>query len=151
MVHTVSWNRADGPECSPATRDTTVGSGLHLLAAGRCFRAVSTLGNRHVFVLPGGVDQVRVASVASSPRPDDRRPRGVAISRIIIRGGTDYIEVPVDHPALSQGWHAVESDGRVMWRWTDGDAVLPVEPAAGAVTIELLVRDSGTHAMSGNG
>jgi hypothetical protein len=32
----------------------------------------------------------------------------------------------LDHPSLTEGWWAVERDGQVMSRWTNGDAVLPL-------------------------
>jgi hypothetical protein len=52
-----------------------------------------------------------------TPDPRDRRVLGVKIASLRI-GGT---RIPLNHPALTQGWHAPEPDGR----WTDGDAIIP--------------------------
>jgi hypothetical protein len=57
------------------------------------------------------------------PDPRDRRRLGVKISALRIGG----VAVPLDHPALSDGWHNIEDDGR----WTDGRAIVPAELAAG--------------------
>ncbi|SIQ05023.1 MULTISPECIES: Hint domain-containing protein [Acidiphilium] len=75
-----------------------------------------------------------------TPDPRDRRRLGVKIASLSV-GGTP---IPLDHPALSQGWHAPEPDGR----WTDGNACVPAELLAGgrleiglAATVEYPVLD----------
>ncbi len=52
-----------------------------------------------------------------TPDPRDRRRLGVKVSALSVAGRP----IPLDHPALMQGWHAVEPDGR----WTDGAALVP--------------------------
>jgi len=88
----------------------------------------------HIFVLPRGTDAVRLVSRAGAPsnvRPwlDDRRRLGVCVGRIRARNGAELIEMPVDHPALAAGWHGVEREQGRLWRWTDGDAHVPVPGA----------------------
>jgi type VI protein secretion system component Hcp len=65
----------------------------------------------------------------TTPDPRDRRRLGVKIARLEA-GGRD---IPLDHPALVQGWHAAEPDGR----WTNGHAVIPPELIAGRHDIKL--------------
>jgi hypothetical protein len=132
---------------------TTDDADLRIVAAGRTFRPVSSNANRFVFVLPAGVTQAELLSRAGSPadvKPwlEDHRQLGVAVSRIVVRGGADYAEVPVDHPALRQGWHTVEAEGRAMWRWTNGRAALPIEASSGPVTIEVHLRSTGTYVVA---
>lgn len=131
---------------------TTDDADLRLVVGGRSFRPVSAHANRHVFVLPAGTASVRLVSRAGAPADiqpwlEDHRQLGVAVSRILLRSGAELAEVPVDHPALRQGWHAVEAEGRAMWRWTDGSAVLPIEAGNGPVTVEVHVRQAGTYLL----
>ena len=136
---------------------TTDEPDLSLVANGRRFRPVSAQADRFVFVLPEGVTSVRVASRACPPAEvnpwlEDWRQLGVAVSRILIRGHADYVELPVDHPALAEGWHAVEAEGRAMWRWTAGNAILPIETCGissdGPITVELQLRQRGTYVVA---
>ena len=70
------------------------------------------------------------------------------MKRIVLRGADEVREVPVDHPDLSRGWWAVERDGQIMSRWTDGEAVLPL-PAmmSGHVMLEIHLAGSMTYAV----
>jgi hypothetical protein len=45
--------------------------------------------------------------------------------------------MPVDHPSLAEGWWQVERVDGLLRRWTDGDAVLPLQPAVRMVEIGL--------------
>jgi len=65
------------------------------------------------------------------PDPRDRRRLGVKVASIIVGGR--YISF--DHPALVEGWHDVEPDGR----WTDGSAVIPVDLLAGANDVTVIL------------
>ncbi|MCQ8277298.1 Hint domain-containing protein [Acetobacteraceae bacterium KSS8] len=77
--------------------------------------------------LPEGARTIMLRSRAASPAEmdgpfvDDRRRLGVAVSSIAV-GNT---MVDLADPALAgAGWHGVESDGALRWRWTDGAATL---------------------------
>lgn len=61
--------------------------------------------------------------------PRDRRMLGIKITTIEIAGR----QVPLDHPALTAGWHAMEPDGR----WTNGAAVIPAVLLQGARALRL--------------
>ena len=119
-------------------RVTTTDADLRLLADRRPVKPVFSDSNLVIFTLPRGAPEVRLLSRAQSPteaRPwlDDRRRLGVCVKRIVLRGADDVREVPVDHPDLTQGWWAVERDGKIMSRWTDGEAVLPLPAMRGDV------------------
>jgi hypothetical protein len=49
----------------------------------------------------------------------------------------------VDHPSLSQGWWAVESNDAALRRWTDGSAVLPLPDMAGPAMLEVRAGSAG--------
>jgi hypothetical protein len=59
------------------------------------------------------------------PWLDDRRRLGVMVSRLAVRADHEVLAIPLDHPALSDGWWAAEWHGPLtLRRWTDGDALL---------------------------
>ena len=123
-------------------RSTTTDADLRLLADRHTVKPVISDSDRVVFVLPHGAREVRLVSRAQSPteaRPwlGDRRRLGVRVKRIVLRGADGLREVPVDHPDLSQGWWAVEHDGPMLSRWTDGEAALPLPAMSGHVVLEI--------------
>ena len=123
-------------------RVTTTDAALRLLANQRTVKPVLSDSDRVIFVLPRGAGEVRLLSRAQSPteaRPwlEDRRRLGVRVKRIVLRGADDVREVPVDHPDLTRGWWAVERDGQVISRWTDGEARLLLPAMSGIVMLEI--------------
>lgn len=114
--------------------ETTGDPDLHILAGTRRIRPLFKDATRYVFALPAGIAGARLVSRAAAPLQlggysPDTRQLGVAVRRITIRDGASALELPADHPQLGRGWYTPERNGTVMWRWTDGDAVLPL-PAA---------------------
>jgi hypothetical protein len=106
-------------------------------------------------VLPAGTRSVRLVSRASVPFDLDRahedwRRLGVGVAKIVFRSGTEQVELPADHPSLIRGWHDAETDGAAIWRWTDGDAhvPLPILIGAGGATIELHLACAATYALT---
>jgi hypothetical protein len=72
---------------------------------------------------------------------------GLRVTKLTIRGGDAFREIPADHPSLITGWHDVERDDRYIWRWTDGDALVPEElftDIQGPVIVELHIL-GGMH------
>ena len=67
----------------------------------------------------------------------------------MLRDASEMREVPLDHPDLSQGWWAVERDGRAMRRWTDGDAVLPLPAMDGVTMLEIRASNAGMSYLAG--
>ncbi len=132
---------------------TTSDPALHLVAAGRSIKPIYADAGLFIFPLPRNAGTVRLVSRASAPtdaRPwlDDRRRLGVRLARIVLRDATEVRQIPVDHPDLQQGWWAVERDGTLMGRWTDGDAVLPLPPLHGVTMLELHLHGTLDYVVS---
>lgn len=72
------------------------------------------------------------------PGSDDARQLGVAIARIKLDGRV----IALDDVRLSSGWHAMEPETEVCWRWTDGDSGLAL---AGVRSIEFAVAMTGKY------
>ena len=130
-------------------RVTTTDAALRLLANQRVVKPVVNDSDRVIFVLPRDVHEVRLVSRAQSPteaRPwlEDRRRLGVRVKRIVLRGADGVREVPMDHPDPARGWWAVERDGQMISRWTDGEAVLPLPAMRGIVMLEIHLAGSMT-------
>ena len=133
-------------------RMTTTDADLRLPADRRTVKPVISDRDLIIFALPRGDHGVRLVSRAQSatearPWMEDRRRLGVCVKRIVLRGAEELREVPVDHPDLSRGWSAVEHDGQVMSRWTDGDAVLPLPALRGDVVLEIHLAGSMTYVV----
>jgi hypothetical protein len=116
---------------------------LRIAVNGRERRPVSITADRHVFVLPPSTPWVRLVSRAGAPCAvtpwaDDRRCLGVAVGRIALRGSFGMIEMPVDHPSLTDGWWDAETCEGSLRRWTDGGAALPVPTGTWLVEIGLV-------------
>ena len=123
-------------------------SGLRIVAKGRMIRPLHVENGVHIFTLPKGATEVRLVSRAASPtdtRPwlEDRRCLGVYVERILLRGASEMLEIPLDHPALSEGWWTAEQDGTALRRWTAGDAVLPLPPIDGPTMLEIRAGNAG--------
>ena len=70
------------------------------------------------------------------------------ISRLTVRRGTEAEEIPLDHPQLANGWWAAEQDQATLWRWTNGDAVLPVSGNDAAV-LEVTLGETQDYPVNG--
>jgi antigen 43 len=115
----------------PVNFETTADPTLHIAMDRRVIRPISAQAGRHVFVLPPGGGQARLVSRAAAPcgrQPwvEDRRRLGIMVSRLTLRRGDAVEPIPLDHPTLVDGWWAVDGAARRLWRWTDGDAALPL-------------------------
>jgi Hint domain len=138
----------------PATqRATTTDADLRLLADRRPVKPVFSDSDRVIFVLPRDAHEVRLVSRAQSPteaRPwlDDRRRLGVRVKRILLRGADETHEIPVDHLDLTRGWWAIQRDGQMMSRWTDGEAVVPLPAMSGHVMLGIYLAGSMTYAVN---
>ena len=159
--------------------ETTGDPGLHLVMGDRAIEPVSIGGGCYTFVLPGVVGvlpeidgvppevdgvppeidgsravPVRLVSRGIrqgelSPWIDDQRRLGVAVARLTIRRGTEVSPIPLDHPRLSRGWWDVETDGAALWRWTDGDAVVPLS-GTGPAVLEVVLSGSLDYHLGRN-
>ncbi len=119
---------------------------LHVVLGDRKIKPVQSGAGRYTFVLPRTDGRARLVSRAARPcdtRPwlDDRRRLGVMVSRLTLKQGTEVTPIPVDHPQLSEGWWSVERDRDWLWRWTDGNAVIPLS-AVGPAVLEIALGGS---------
>ena len=135
---------------APPVHETTDDPALRLYVDGRVLQPVTNDRRRYLFVLPAGASDVRLRSRGTVPSElvphlDDWRRLGVAVRRIELRAGGDVMEIPVDHLRLTGGWHEVETDGATTWRWTNGDAVLPLPAAGRPAVLEVEVGMTTTH------
>jgi Hint domain len=133
-------------------RTTTTDADLRLLAKYRTVKPIYSDGTLVIFNVPRGASEARLLSRAQSPteaRPwlDDRRRLGVCVKGMVLRGVDELHEIPVDHPGLTQGWWAVERDGQIMSRWTDGEAVLALPAMRGTVMLEIHLAGSMTYVV----
>jgi hypothetical protein len=121
---------------------TTFDPALHLMVDGRACWPVATTSDRHVFVLPRSAARIRVMSRMTAPCDvapwiEDRRGLGVAVGRVVFAGPTGRFDMALDHPSLVDGWWAAERDGSKFWRWTGGNAGMPLPPDVSVVEIHL--------------
>ena len=138
----------------PPHWETTSEPSLHLFADGYKIDPVCQDELRSVFALPVGAQSLRLVSRAAVPFDLDRthedwRCLGVGVTKMIYRIGAEQIEIRADHPSLIRGWHDAETDGATIWRWTNGDAHLPLPTpiGAGGATLELHLSGRATYAL----
>ena len=95
------------------------------------------------FTLPAGVRNVWLLSPVSVPAhvtgAADQRRLGVCVAVLALADGRDLDRrFDAAWPALSDGFFALEHDGAVPFRWTDGRARLPDQLFQGCVRTSLL-------------
>jgi hypothetical protein len=102
---------------------------FRIVAGNRTMATVRVEQQRYTFIIPHNVNEVRLLSRAALPtecRPwlDDHRTLGVSISRIVFHARDGVVDMPMDHPTLTDGWWPMECQGESLIRWTNGDARL---------------------------
>jgi len=106
----------------------TTDAGVVVLADGEILTPVSVAETCFRFEAPAGVETLRLRSRSAIPArlaeldSADARRLGVLVSRLEIDGRA----IALDDAALCDGWHAVERQGERQWRWSNGDAALPL-------------------------
>jgi len=111
---------------------------LGIVIDGRALKPVHSSGDRLTFGLPESVAELRLVSRTAMPadaRPwlEDRRRLGVYVKRITLRYKDAIVDLPLDIPALRQGWWAVEWEGKAPGRWTTGMLCCPSQLSQGHV------------------
>jgi Domain of unknown function (DUF4347)/Hint domain len=118
---------------------------LHLVVDGRRIDAAERRRRAYVFHLPDCPGSVRIVSRDAVPAElglaRDPRPLGVALRRIVAcqrnQGEAHFAFIEATDPRLVEGFHAFEpSEGPwcgpvTGYRWTDGNAVLPIASLTG--------------------
>jgi len=149
-------NRADkaGFAIQTEARPLTNESDLHLTTdTGAVIRPARENNGRVMFMIPSGVENVRIISNASRPCDvigpfvNDRRQLGVLVGTVTLfesnrtRTLTDHL-----HDAQLSGWSNVEEG---TMRWTSGNALLPLgERAPGALALMAIeVKAAGPYIL----
>ncbi len=119
---------------------------LQVFADGNRLAPRFARGGLYLARLPAGAQEIRLVSPTGIPAgvcddSDDDRWLGAALGLILLDGEW----IPLDSPALADGFYGVEHDTSGTWRWTNGDAVLRFTPADMARLLALHVR----HVMRG--
>jgi hypothetical protein len=142
---------------------TTPDPDLRVVANGQTCRRLRHADGRSVYILPRGASDVRLMSRSASPtdtKPwlNDQRRLGVCVARILLHEPGEEREIPVDHPALTQGWYDVEFEGETIHRWTRGDATLRLPPMPAPRLLEIrasgliypIISEAGSSATGTN-
>jgi Hint domain/Right handed beta helix region len=137
----------------PVEPATTTDPALRLRVDGSEQRPAAVTADRCIFTVPPNATTVRLVSRSAAPcdiRPwmEDRRQLGVAVERIVFTGPGSYAVIPADHPSLTDGWWAAERDKGKLWRWTKGDALLPLPP--GITVVEVHLAGGNTYLRHGD-
>lgn len=107
------------------------------------------------FAVPAGARSLRLLSrsfVPADTRPcaGDWRRLGVAVGDIVVRSGDTWGRIALDAPELARGWHTIERAGGATWRWTDGDAVLPIAGGENGCVLDIRLHASGQYPLPGD-
>ena len=121
---------------------TTADPALAVAACDRRFGPVRLDSARYTFALPplpGGARLQSRSAVPAALRPwrEDRRLLGVMVQRLTVRLAHAVTDLALDDPRLDDGWWKPEHADGALWRWTDGDAVLPPLDGPGILTVAL--------------
>ncbi len=133
--------------------ETTEDAGIHLMVDGKMVRPLTTKGKTVSFMLPAKAKSVRLMSRSTRPSAltpwlDDPRNLGIAVRSVTLRDQSGEAVMSADHPALQSGWYAAEqAEDGALWRWTAGDAVLPIQ-ANGPCTLEIALSATTTYIES---
>ena len=112
---------------------------LRLMADGREVPPVEEpVGGEYRFQLPQGTGAVRLVSPArASPAPRDARRLGVAVTRVELDG----VALSLEGGEIGRGFHPVEGDQKMRWRWTDGGAWLVLPHGGGPRRLVVTITD----------
>jgi len=132
---------------------TTADPDLCILADGKRITPVSRENGTYTFILPKRDGEARLVSRSAKPSAlqpwiEDRRNFGVMVRQIVVRNDDSHTVIAADDPRLSDGWWASERDAASIWRWTDGNAILPIDH--GPAIVELLIGDTQAYPLSGH-
>ncbi|WP_428488521.1 hypothetical protein [Rhodopila sp.] len=126
-----------------STVRTTSDANLHVAADGRAIQPIPDSEDRYVFLVPAGVRSVSLVSRFCIPSDKmisdqrDTRRLGVRVNWLSIRSHDSETIFAADHPALQAGWNTVENDPGSMWRWTDGNALIPWNKAISSAILTV--------------
>jgi hypothetical protein len=137
---------------APAEAPSEADPELWLELGGKRVPGTTIRPGHHLFALPADIPPGTLRLRSEVARPSDRTPwlndrrrLGIPVERILLHRGAEITEFPLDHPTLATGWWQAERDGARLWRWTDGNAALPV--AGGTQMIEIRTTGAGSSLL----
>ncbi|MGD7068991.1 Hint domain-containing protein [Acetobacter sp. AAB5] len=142
-----------GHMAASAKPELTHSHGLHLVtAAGTVIRPLRAMGRNISFMLPAGVEEVRLVSRASRPCDvegpfvDKRRMLGVLLGRVTVLSAGTATEITA-HLAYADGAYGWQDMPQPPARWTDGNALLPLSAttARGPALLTVEVLQAGPY------
>jgi antigen 43 len=144
-----------------ADLELTDDTDLHLMTeTGIEIRPAVIRGNSYVFVVAKRFTTgLRIVSRKSRPSDtigpfvDDRRMLGVRVGRITCRTGDEHTSLNMHQSDTAMsGWHSIECGS--LSRWTDGDAVLPLDlsvfPIQTAFLLDIEIVAGGPYPATGS-
>ncbi|MDA8251149.1 MAG: Hint domain-containing protein, partial [Rhodospirillales bacterium] len=154
----------DGPERTAARRRllaraaqlghvVTKDANVHLLADGVPVPGCAQAGPLHRFKVGGRVKELRIMSRSGVPAElhadgTDHRRLGVMIDRIAFFRRFRWHGLALADIPTGRGFHRLEEEGARSWRWTDGDALLPIPDECardGILHVELLIGATANY------
>ena len=146
-------DRAETLGYVPPRFTTTTDADMYVEANGRRLRPIAVAQGRHTFMLPAGANDIVLRSRTSAPADlnplsGDWRSLGVAVRGMTLRDGDDHIVIPADHPGLIQGWHTAEAINGSVWRWTTGNAAIPIPGTAGPAMLDIEIGAMATYILT---
>ncbi|MGX7346390.1 Hint domain-containing protein [Acetobacter pasteurianus] len=138
---------------APAKPDITHSHGLHLVTpAGTVIRPLRAMGRNISFMLPAGVESVRLVSRAARPCDvegpfvDKRRVLGVLLGRVTVLSAGTTADITA-HLAQEDGANGWQDMPQPTTRWTDGNALLPLgtTTARGPALLTVEVLQAGPY------
>ncbi|MCQ8280074.1 Hint domain-containing protein [Acetobacteraceae bacterium KSS8] len=149
--------RADWAELPPAPRAALLQDAhLRLVTdSGVVLRQAREQGGRMTFMIPAGIETVRIVSNSSRPCDvigpflDDRRELGVAVGAVSVFEGNHERRLTIHMESETlPGWHAREG----AFRWTSGDALLPLGERMpnGIALLTIEIKAAGPYFVTGS-
>ncbi len=138
------WQRLLDRTGARAGQSLTEDADLHLFVDGRRIDALERRGDVHVFRLGSKPRRVRLRSRSAVPQElgvaRDQRELGIAVRRLVLMQARRRrcVEASV---LEDEGYHAYEETDGI--RWTNGDALVPLELFAGMSGPAMLMVEVG--------
>ncbi len=135
---------------------TTPEPELRVMVGSACHKPVEVTDHCYRFVLPKVDQPVTLVSRKAQPgdireappglATEDRRRLGVGVRGITIERDEVVTPIPIDHPGLDNGWWGIEGQNGHRWRWTNGNAALPVA-RGGPTTIDVTISHTTAYPL----
>lgn len=137
--------RAQSQGATPAVHQD-----IHLQVNGARLDPERHLDGTWVFSVPDAAATIHLRSASGVPAEmdvtsDDERLLGVGVGSLVFNGQP----IALEDARLGTGWHGMETQDDIAWRWTDGDAALEVfGPGRLAVGVVRVMHVWATAATS---